>query len=125
MNALVPSIRFKCSLRLIFHKYNFTLFLYSSHLFPMVRTKKRVLFYHRVRWFNLYIKSYFPGTFQEGNGTSFSVIEKTSNIKHIELPLQERLLPIGLRRDSVTGLVDCVRHVLGISRSQGEYLIIK
>lgn len=46
-------------------------------------------------------------------------------VKQLEFPIQERLLPIGLQRDSVVGFVERDHQVLNLSDLQGTSLFIE
>ena len=58
------------------------------------------------------------------SGTSSRDIECSQIVTQLEFPMQERLLPIGLQRDSVVGLVERVHQVFDISELQGMFLYI-
>ena len=51
--------------------------------------------------------------------------QKPRNVTPIEFPMQERLLPIGMQKDSVTGVVERVRQGIRSSELQGTHLTYK
>lgn len=50
-------------------------------------------------------------------------VEEFGSVSNLEIPIQERLLPIGsLQKDSIPVLVDRIKNALGIPENVGEWL---